>query len=407
MAIERAEFVEAGRWMMVPLDLLNEDLRSLDKNGSGTLHGPEEFAALYDKVLADGLGQAGLVSVSSTMRQAVVQESASLKGGTLRDVAELRPVWNGFGRIERARGVTAGTRAIQEALNEISAKLSDYPKTDVGAADGMFGPRTEAGVKAFQAVHRDLDTSGKVDQPTLEQLDAVLARARTIVVNPVEPVEPGRLQMITYNDRFGNDCVLTFDDGPDPDTNKVLDALSTGGVRGVTFFVQGINVRRYPAILRRIVEEGHVLGNHTYDHPDLRQLSESNIQQQLRRCQDAVDDALGRFSPMRQMRPPYGALNDRVRGVLRALNMAVLLWQVDSNDWRQENRRNPENIVRNVFGGSAPVTGGRGGLVLFHDIHPSTGTILPEILRRLKEAGLNHTTVQALLERKYGATPVA
>ena len=401
MEIQKQQFVEAGRWMKLPLDRLPEYLHVVDINFDGKVDDPDEFGRLYDEIIAGGDGQAGLVSVASLMRQTPVSQPEALAGRTLKDIAELKPVWQGLGRIIAMRGITAGTMAIQSALNEISESLPDYPKCHAGPADGWFGAMTEQAVKEFQAVHQELDSTGKVDQRTLNTLDEVLQRSRSIEVNAVQPVEPGKLRVISYGDRFGNNCALTFDDGPDPDTETVLDALKAQNLQGATFFVQGINAKRYPQILQRIVDEGHVIGNHTYDHPDLRKLSVQEVEHQLRMCQDAVNDALGTEYTMTQMRPPYGAFNDAVKGVLRAQNLALLLWQIDSNDWRRENRQNTQNIVANVFSGHAPVTGGRGGLLLFHDIHGSTGKILPAIVTRLKTEGLHITTVQALLDQKY------
>ena len=403
MAIDRQRFIDAGQWMTIPRDRLSSDLRSADRNDDGTVESPEEFRLLHDRIAAEDDGQAALVALAGLMQQANVDNPADLNGRKLKDLPELQSVWQGLGRIVRLRGASAGTRAIQQALTEIADKLPDYPKCRVRPADGKFGRNTEAAVRAFQAVHHELDESGRVDSATLRQLDSVLARARTVRVNVPRPTDPGQLRMITYSDRFGSDCVLTFDDGPDPDTERVLDALAEGGIKGATFFVQGAMAKRHPRILQRTVSEGHVLGNHTYDHPDLRRLSVEKLERQFRMCQDAVNDALGRDSPMTQMRPPYGALNDRAKSVLRAQNLSVMLWQVDSNDWRPENKRNTRNIVTNVFGGSAPVTDGRGGLILFHDIHPTTGKIIPEIIRRLKAAGLRHTTAERLLKRKYGS----
>lgn len=418
MEIQKQQFVEAGHWMKVPLDRLPVYLHVVDTNFDGAVDGPEEFSHLYDEIMAGGDGQAGLVSIAGLMQQAPVPQPEALSGRTLKDVAELQPVWQGLGRIMAMRGVTAGTMAIQAALNEISERLSDYPKCHVGMVDGWFGAATEQAVKEFQAVHHELVATGKVDRLTLTRMDDVLARSRNIVVNEInehenerssgigngnsgKPVELTKLRGIFYGDRFGNRCALTFDDGPDPDTETVLDALRAYNIQGATFFVQGINAKRYPRILQRILDEGHVIGNHTYDHPDLRNLSVQAIEHQLRMCQDAVNDALGTEYVMTQMRPPYGALNEIVKSVLRAQNLALILWQVDSNDWRLENRRNLQNIISHVFAGYAPVTGGRGGLLLFHDIYNSTGEILPEILRRLKAEGVAITTVEALLNQKY------
>jgi peptidoglycan/xylan/chitin deacetylase (PgdA/CDA1 family) len=411
MEIQKQQFAAAGRWMKVPVDRLPAYLQVVDTNFDGAVDGPDEFRQLYDEIMSGGDGQAGLVSIAGLMQQAPVAQPEPLADKTLQEVSELQPVWQGLGRIIAMRGVSAGTMAIQSALNEISEKLSDYPKCYVGAVDGWFGAATEQAVKEFQAVHHELLATGKVDRETLVRMDDVLERSRSIVVNAINANEteakalradqPTTLRIISYGDRFGNDCALTFDDGPDPDTEAVLDALKSYNICGATFFVQGINAKRYPRILQRIVDEGHVIGNHTYDHPDLRKLSVQEIEQQLRMCQDAVNDALGTEYVMTQMRPPYGAFNDAVKSVLKAQNLALVLWQIDSNDWRLENRRNTQNIVANVFSGYAPVTGGRGGLLLFHDIHGSTGEILPDILRRLKSEGLNITTVEALLRQKY------
>lgn len=320
----------------------------------------------------------------------------------LKNTPELQTVWNCQGQISRSQGTNASTRAIQEALNEIADRLSNYPECHAGTADGIYGQRTELAIKAFQTV-QGLDATGEVDESTLKKLDEILAQAQSAEVNIPHPIDPGQLRMITYNDRFGKDCVLTFDDGPNQNTVKILDALKAANIHGVTFCVQGINVKRYPQVLQRVVDDGHVLANHTYDHPDLRKLTSQDVERQLQMCQDAVNSALGKEHPFRQMRPPYGALNDQVKDVLRALGLEVLLWQVDSNDWRPENRQNPEGTLHNVFGGNAPVTDGRGGLILFHDIHPSTGDIIPEVIKRLVSAGMKFTTAQALIDRKYAA----
>ncbi len=320
----------------------------------------------------------------------------------LKDVAELKDVWSGSSKIVRLAGINPGAKAIQEALNEISDKLSDYPRCHVGDADGKFGPKTEGAVKAFQSVNHGLEVTGEVDSSTLRKIEEALLRAQSIHVNEISHVTSDEhMRMITYNDRFHKFCVLTFDDGPNGNTPHILDILKDKGIQGATFFVQGINIKTHPQILKRIVAEGHVIANHTYDHPDLRKLDAQKIEQQLNMCQDAVNEALGNEHPLKQMRPPYGAVNDKVKEVLRAHSFDVLLWQVDSNDWRKENQRNLENIVNNVFAGSAPVTDGRGGLILFHDIHKTTGEILPKIIDRLATEGMKVTTAQKLLDEKY------
>ncbi|MEM9217845.1 MAG: polysaccharide deacetylase family protein [Cyanobacteria bacterium P01_F01_bin.150] len=404
MPLAKQILVDAGQWMMLPQEHLPPALKLADLNGNGSVDSPEEFERLYDIAI----GSDELVKVVGFMQQSLVSTPESLGERTLYEVKELKPVYNGLGRIIRTRGVSAGTLAIQEALNEISVKLSDYSDCGVGIADGMYGGMTEAGVKAFQSVQPSLPVTGMVNAIVLKKLDEILERARSVQVNAIEDiktsptVEPRRPKMITYGDRFGTDCVLTFDDGPVPNTAYVLDALKAANITGATFFVQGINAKRFPDMLRRIVAEGHVLGNHTYDHPNLRTLNAESIRSQINRCQDAVNEALGYEYPMTQMRPPYGAINDTGEAVLAEMGLSLLLWQVDSNDWRPENKRHLPHIVHNVCSGTYSLKGGRGGVILLHDIHRTTGTVLPDIIHEINAQGYRFTTVDALLKRKYG-----
>ncbi|MGD0401069.1 MAG: polysaccharide deacetylase family protein [Syntrophobacteraceae bacterium] len=221
------------------------------------------------------------------------------------------------------------------------------------------------------------------------------------IINKIAGIIHGPLRMIDYSDRLEGKCVLTFDDGPNENTLKVLDALKMGNVHGSTFCVQGVNARKYPWILRRIVDEGHTLANHTYDHPHLPELTGRQIVRQLRMCQDAVNDALGRQHILTQMRPPYGSLDYRVLAILHALNLEVLLWQVDSKDYLPENQRNPNSIVQNVF--EEAVRCGHSGLILLHDIHETTAGIIPVIIQLFTSNGMEFTSVKSLLDIKYHA----
>ena len=116
-------------------------------------------------------------------------------------------------------------------------------------------------------------------------------------------------------------------------------------------------------------------------------------------CQKAVNDALGKRYVLTQARPPYGALDYRVLAIFHALNLEVLLWQVDPKDFLPENRRNPDSIVHKVFDGA--VRSGCGGLILLHDVHETTADIMPVIIRLLGSNGIEFTSVKALLARKY------
>jgi peptidoglycan/xylan/chitin deacetylase (PgdA/CDA1 family) len=99
---------------------------------------------------------------------------------------------------------------------------------------------------------------------------------------------------------------LTFDDGPDPRTTpRILATLRRHDVKA-TFLLVGSQVERHPALLRRLVEEGHTIGNHSYDHADMSYLTPGQIRLELQRTQKAVDKSLGYHYQMTIMRPPYG-----------------------------------------------------------------------------------------------------
>jgi peptidoglycan/xylan/chitin deacetylase (PgdA/CDA1 family) len=181
-------------------------------------------------------------------------------------------------------------------------------------------------------------------------------------------------------------CVaLTFDDGPGDHTGVLLDMLAASDARA-TFFVLGSRVLEDDAgHLRRMVEEGHELGNHSFDHPDLTALSREGIREQLVQTQEVVRWRTG--VEMRLMRPPYGATDGRVADVTRDAGLAQIMWDVDTFDWRH---RRPAQTVR--LGEQAVP----GSIVLMHDIHESTVAAVPELVDRLSEQGYALVTVSEL-----------
>ena len=205
----------------------------------------------------------------------------------------------------------------------------------------------------------------------------------------------------------GIKVALTFDDGPDPRTTPlILDTLRERGVRA-TFFVVGRQVAENPGLLRRIVAEGHAVGNHTYDHADMSKLSAGRMRYELRSTQEAVDDALGYHRPMALMRPPYGnpyidgsdAL-PAFRAVAREQGLFPVMWTVDPSDYLLDGQ--PEDIVRGVAGTDG--TGRRGGgdeVVLLHDNQGQTAEALPEIIDRYEKSGRRFVGVDELLADKY------
>ncbi|MBT2228052.1 polysaccharide deacetylase family protein [Nonomuraea sp. NEAU-A123] len=188
-------------------------------------------------------------------------------------------------------------------------------------------------------------------------------------------------------------CVaLTFDDGPGPYTGKLLDLLRARNMRA-TFFVLGemVAADRGGHLVRRIVAEGHELGNHSWSHPPLTGLPDERLRFQLRHTNELVERVTG--VRMRVMRPPYGATNHRVVAEARREGLAQILWSVDTLDWRDPV---PAIVARRASKAKA------GAIVLMHDVHRTTVQAVPTLLDVLEKRGCTPVTISEL----YGRTPV-
>jgi len=174
-----------------------------------------------------------------------------------------------------------------------------------------------------------------------------------------------------------------------------------------TFFVVGRQVAENPELLRRIVAEGHTVGNHTYDHADMSGLSAGQMRDELRSTQEAVDDALGYHHPMALMRPPYG--NPYLEGsealpgfreVVREQELIPVTWTVDPGDYLLGG--NPDSVVRAVA--RADEAGRKveaDEVVLLHDNQRQTAEALRGIIDRYEGSGRRFAGVDELLADKY------
>ena len=174
---------------------------------------------------------------------------------------------------------------------------------------------------------------------------------------------------------------LTFDDGPQPGITPRVIRVLVGHHVPATFFVVGQEVRGHGQLLRRMHHDGFRVGNHTFAHENLTNLSNRAIRRTLSRTNTAIRHAgLGR--PV-LMRPPYGAINSRVRRVVRQMHLRPVLWTVDSRDW---DGRAARRIISTVL---AEIHRGR-NIVLLHDgVANSDQTLaaLPRLIHRIRGRG--------------------
>ncbi|MFE9642896.1 polysaccharide deacetylase family protein [Streptomyces sp. NPDC006365] len=183
----------------------------------------------------------------------------------------------------------------------------------------------------------------------------------------------------------GPTMVLTFDDGPDPRyTPQVLRTLKDHDVRAM-FFVCGSMVVEHKDMLRKMADEGHIVGNHTWSHPLLTGLGRSAIRSEMERTSEIIEKTYGERPGW--FRAPYGAWNRAVFEFGAELGMEPLAWTVDTLDWKEPGAR---TIERRVMKGAAP-----GVVVLAHDAggdRSQSIRALRDYLPRLLDSGY-HLTV--------------
>lgn len=227
-----------------------------------------------------------------------------------------------------------------------------------------------------------------------------IPEAATRPATDASPAGSSAPAKLSYNScRVADQSIaMTFDDGPHPQlTPKLLDLLKERNIKA-TFFVIGKNVEAYPEIAKRIVEEGHEIASHTWNHPALNKLSPAKVQQEVESTRLVIEKATG-VRP-RLIRPPYGATNAALnRRLTDEFGERVILWSVDPLDWKH---RNQQRVFSQILEKTRP-----GDIVLSHDIHPTTVAAMPATLDALREKGFTFVTVSELLAKDIAPVEVA
>lgn len=199
---------------------------------------------------------------------------------------------------------------------------------------------------------------------------------------------------LTNGPRHTKRVALTFDDAPDPRfTPAILDVLAKYDVCA-TFFVVGARAAKHPALVKRIHNEGHIIGNHSYDHAVFSTLSLTNYGKQIWRTDYIIKNIIG-YSPL-FVRPPYGELLPQQVKWSKQAGFTIVNWDVDSIDWK--NNPSSISIINNIKKTLQP-----GSIVLQHagggvgqDL---SGTIkaLPAIIKLLRSKGYELVTLPELI----------
>ncbi len=183
---------------------------------------------------------------------------------------------------------------------------------------------------------------------------------------------------------------LTFDDGPSKYTEEIVNIFKKYNGRG-TFFIVGNKINNYQDLLTKLINSGHEIGNHTETHSWLTG-SNNQINNEIVNCQNSIKESLN-ITP-KIFRPTYGSINDNIRTIAKNNNLEVLMWDVDSNDWKYTN---PEVIANNVIKKVENLD-----IVLMHDLKESSKDAVDLILLNLSKKDYQFVTVsEILLIKKY------
>ena len=180
------------------------------------------------------------------------------------------------------------------------------------------------------------------------------------------------------------EVALTFDDGPSPKyTPLLLDGLKERNVRA-TFFLLGKNVKENQELVQRMQAEGHLLGNHTYNHVQLNKIPETTARQEILKTNNEIYEATRKYPEY--MRPPYGAWKKNME---LCVEMLPVFWDIDTLDWKSQN---VDAILKAA--GEEPEDG---SIILMHDEYQTSVEAALLLIDRLKEKGYEFVTVDELI----------
>lgn len=215
------------------------------------------------------------------------------------------------------------------------------------------------------------------DLENVEGLEDVQAIESAESVDP----NPARLpsieldDLITYSLPKGK-VALTFDDGPSKYTEEIADILKEQQAGGTFFFV-GKNIKKYPESVQYVKSNGYTIGSHGMNHLELTKLSDVRQKYEIIHSNELIEELIG--EPVVLFRPPYGAKDDSVIDVVRELQHKMVLWDIDTKDWKSKDAQKIYNSVA-----KANVSG---SIILLHESQVTIDA-LPQIIQFLKEQEL-------------------
>ena len=181
-------------------------------------------------------------------------------------------------------------------------------------------------------------------------------------------------------------AALTFDDGPSQYTESLLNGLKARGINA-TFFLIGEQIQGREDLVRRMRDEGHQIGNHSYDHPMLNKVNSADAWQNLNRCDTVLREVLGEGSYW--IRPPYGLITETE---MKQAPVPLIYWSVDTLDWKL---RNTKKVLAHILNDTQD-----GSIILMHDCYETSVEAALKGADVLKEQGYELVTLEELFAIK-------
>jgi peptidoglycan/xylan/chitin deacetylase (PgdA/CDA1 family) len=279
-------------------------------------------------------------------------------------------------------GSKANLLAIQQVIQQ---KLLDDAKKPQDILDAVLDlPRIKFENATYTPEHLEIalpKNKTGIDKLTLDYSD-VQSFIQTDLVDPNQLSE--ETTALDPNKKYVS---LTFDDGPGGDTTpRLLQLLAEKDVKA-TFFMLGQMAEEFPQIVKDVHEQGHEIASHSYSHPQLNAIPKDKLKEQVRLTDKAIYNAAGILP--RTLRPPYGAISPESAEVI---GKPIIQWDIDSYDW---DSKNTQAVIDRVN-----QTAFEGGIILMHDIHPTTIDAVGTVIDNLRAQGYEFVTTSQLLEQK-------
>ncbi|MCL1793526.1 MAG: polysaccharide deacetylase family protein [Oscillospiraceae bacterium] len=202
---------------------------------------------------------------------------------------------------------------------------------------------------------------------------------------PKEPdFEPSPVLQL-QNDGTEKFLVISFDDGPGPHTERLLEIFADNKAKA-TFFVVGYKIPSYKETIKRMVEHGHQVAGHSWNHPYFTKSSNEKIRWELQSTNDAIYEVTG-ITP-KFYRVPYGAYNDNIKNISKEMGLSLIQWNIDVLDWKL---RNANAVYNNIMSMAKD-----GGVICVHDVHSTTVDAMERAVPDLIASGYTLLTVSEM-----------